>query len=65
MSMLGRVIPRALAHHVRSLAIASPLTPSVPNVDLIVNKRATPVTVRNIYCIGRACLVEPLAHPRG
>ena len=37
----------------RSLCLASPISERVPFVDLLIMGKPTPVTVRNIYCIGR------------
>jgi len=45
--MISRLARRGLT------ALASPITLSVPAVDLVIQKKATPVAVRNIYCIGR------------
>ena len=44
---------QALQGSVRHLAIPSPIATTVPQVDLLIQKKPTPVTVRNIYCIGR------------
>lgn len=38
---------------IRRFAHSAPIDMSVPHVELAVMKRKTPVTVRNIYCIGR------------
>ena len=52
--------PRRLWRHaqplqwsLRHLSIPSPIAVTVPRVELLIQSKPTPVTVRNIYCIGR------------